>query len=160
MAQHTLLFVDDEVDILNILQRIFRNEGYNVITASSGAEGLEKLKGNKISLVMSDQRMPGMTGVEFLSRVREISPDTIRVVLTGYADIDIAISAINQGEVYRFISKPWNDEELRLTVRQALERYDLEMENRRLSELTKKRRSNSRPGTYTSKKRWMREPVR
>lgn len=133
-----VLFVDDEENILSALVRLFRKEDYEVLTAISGIEGLKILESRDISLVISDHRMPGMTGVEFLSRVKEVSPNTIRIMLTGYADLEAAIAAINKGEVYRFISKPWNDEELKLTVRQSLDYRDLVLKNRTLTRMVKK----------------------
>ncbi len=135
--ENTVLLVDDERNILNSLTRVFRKEGYNILTAEGGAEGLDLIRANKVSIVISDHRMPVMEGVEFLSRVKEASPETIRFMLTGYADIKAVMSAINKGEVYRYITKPWNDDELRSAVREALEHYNLSAENRRLTELTR-----------------------
>lgn len=131
--RHTILFVDDEESILSSLLRLFRKEDYEIFTATGGREGLKIIEENEISLIISDHRMPVMTGVEFLSEVKEISPDTIRIMLTGYADLEAAVAAINKGEVYRFISKPWNDEELLLTVRQSIEYRDLMMMNSKLT---------------------------
>lgn len=133
-----VLFVDDEENILSSLVRLFRKEDYELLTATSGTDGLKILESRDISLVISDHRMPGMTGVDFLARAKEISPDTMRIMLTGYADLEAAISAINKGEVYRFISKPWNDEELKLTVRQSLDYRDLVLKNRSLTRTVKK----------------------
>jgi len=137
MDTHRLLFVDDEEHILSALRRLFRKEPWEILTATSGEEGLRVLEANQVSLVVSDQRMPGMTGVEFLSQVRRRWPDTLRIILTGYADMQAALAAINQGQVYRFVSKPWSDEELRLAVKQGLEQYELVAENRRLHQLTR-----------------------
>lgn len=134
----TILFVDDEENILNALVRLFRKEDYEVFTATSGAAGLKILEEKDISLILSDHRMPGMTGVDFLSRAKEISPNSIRIMLTGYADLEASIAAINKGEVYRFISKPWNDEELKLTVKQSLDYRDLVLKNRSLTRMVKK----------------------
>jgi len=134
----TILFVDDEENILSSLVRLFRKEDYDLLTATGGEEGLKIVESRDISLVISDHMMPGMTGVDFLTRVKDISPDTIRIMLTGYADLEAAISAINKGEVYRFISKPWNDEELKLTVRQSLDYRDLVLKNRSLTRTVKK----------------------
>jgi len=135
--RHTVLFVDDEENILNSLKRVFRKEGYKLLAANGGAEGLKFFDDNKISLVISDQRMPNMTGVEFLEKAREISPDTIRIMLTGYADVNAIVASINKGEIYRFIAKPWKDEEVKLIVRHALRQFDLQGENERLTELTR-----------------------
>lgn len=132
----TVLFVDDERNILNAFMRVFRMEGYNILTAGSGPEGLELVKGNRVALVVSDHRMPGMEGVEFLSKVKEVSPDTVRFMLTGYADLKAVMGAINKGEVYRYITKPWNDDELKAAVRDAVNLYRIVEENRTLHELT------------------------
>jgi response regulator RpfG family c-di-GMP phosphodiesterase len=110
--------------------RTFRKEQYRIITAKSGLEGLSVIDNEKITLVLSDHRMPGMEGVEFLSEVRKKSPDTIRMILTGFADMHAVMNAINQGEVYRFITKPWDDEEIKFIVRGAIKHYDLITENR------------------------------
>lgn len=131
--EHSLLFVDDEESILNSLVRIFRKEGYELFTASSGMEGIEIVEKNDISLIISDYRMPGMSGVDFLFQAKEIIPDAIRIMLTGYADLQASIDAINKGEVYRFISKPWNCDELKMTVRQSFEYRDLLLANRSLA---------------------------
>ena len=135
---HSLLLVDDEENILNSLKRTLRKEQYRIITAQSGMEGLSVIDREKISLVLSDHRMPGMEGVEFLNEVRLKSPDTIRMMLTGYADMQSVMNAINHGEVYRFITKPWDDEEIRFIVRDALRHYDLIDENKALQALTHK----------------------
>lgn len=116
----SLLFVDDESGIINALIRLFRKEGYEMFIASSGEEALEVLRKNNISLIISDYRMPGMNGVEFFSKAKEICPAAIRIMLTGYADLQATVDAINRGEVYRFIAKPWNDDELKMTVKEAL----------------------------------------
>ncbi len=135
MTTNTVLFVDDEKNILSSLARLFRKEGYNILTAESGSDGLTLAGRNELSLIVSDHRMPGMEGVEFLSRVKPLAPDAPRFMLTGYADINAVMAAINKGEVSRFITKPWNDEELKLLVRDGVERYGLVKENRRLNEL-------------------------
>jgi len=134
---HTLLFVDDETSITRALQRLFRKEGYHTLTADSGAEALELLTqhASPISMIISDQRMPGMSGAQFLEKAKTIHPDAIRYLLTGYADMDAVIQAVNRGEIHRYFSKPWNNEDLRAHVRQSLEHLELVMENRRLSEL-------------------------
>ncbi len=134
-----ILFVDDEENILRSLKRLFMDEDFEVITAASGEEALEILKNNKdISLIVSDQRMPGLTGVDFLEKAKEIVPDALRIVLTGYADINAAVDAINRGGAYRYITKPWNDEELIQVLRDAAQRYSLLIENRRLTEIVKR----------------------
>ncbi len=138
MDKHTILLLDDEENILNALNRTLRREGYRIMTSTSGPEGLSIIEKEKITLVLSDHRMPGMDGVEFLSEVRKRSPDTIRMMLTGYADMKSVVEAINRGEVYRFITKPWNDEEIRLILMDAVRHYELIQENRDLHELTQR----------------------
>ena len=136
--QYTLMIVDDEPSITRALQRLFRKEGYNIMTAHNGAEGLEKLKetNQAVSLIISDQRMPGMTGAQFLEQSRAIMPDAMRFLLTGYSDMDAVIQAVNNGGIHRYLNKPWNDDGLLLHVRQCLEHYALINENRRLTALT------------------------
>ncbi len=136
--EHTVLFVDDERNILNSMQRVFRKEGYAILTAESGRQGLDIMRDKRISLVVSDQRMPEMDGVEFLSRVKEISPLTVRIILTGYADLKSIMSAVNSGEVYRYITKPWDDDELKAIVKGAISHYEVVAENIILQELTKR----------------------
>lgn len=133
----TLLFVDDEANILSSLKRLFRPSGYRIFTAESGAAGLEILAQEPVDMVISDMRMPEMNGAQFLEKVRENWPDTVRILLTGYADIGSTIEAINKGQIYRYISKPWEDNDITITVRQALERRELEREKARLEELTR-----------------------
>ncbi|HFQ80878.1 MAG TPA: response regulator [Desulfobacterales bacterium] len=129
-----ILFVDDEENILKSLARLFIDEDYEVHTAISGREGLELINnGLRPAVIISDQRMPEMNGAEFLRRVRELLPDSIRLVLTGYADIKSAVEAINQGGVYRYILKPWDDEELRKTISEAVKLVALKDDNRRLN---------------------------
>lgn len=132
----TLLFVDDESNILSSLKRLFRPIGYRIFTAESGALGLEILTREKVDLVISDMRMPEMNGAQFLEKVREGWPDTVRILLTGYAEIGATIDAINKGRIYRYISKPWEDNDITLAVKQALELKLLELEKRRLEVLT------------------------
>lgn len=131
----TLLCVDDEPNILSALRRLFRPCGYRVLVAEGGAQGLEILRGEPVDLVISDMRMPHMDGAQFLKVVKQEWPDVVRILLTGYADIGSTIEAINQGEIYRYITKPWTDEDMALTVRQALERKALEREKERLEAL-------------------------
>ena len=131
-----ILFVDDERNILSSLNRLFFDEDYEIFLASSGQQGLEILQAHQVEVIISDQRMPGMVGVDFLIRARELQPDAIRVILTGYTDIDSAMRAINEGSIYKFITKPWNDEELKLVVRRAVEFYKLQRANSELLEIT------------------------
>ena len=135
--QHTLLFVDDEQNILNALQRVFRKEPYKMLMTTNPIEALRLIETESLTLVISDHRMPEMSGTEFLSRVREIKPDVVRIMLTGYADIKSAVQAINESHVYRFISKPWNDDDLRLAVRAALRQSELVQLNRELTDTIK-----------------------
>jgi response regulator RpfG family c-di-GMP phosphodiesterase len=128
----TLLLVDDESGVLNALRRLFRGQGYTVLLASSGAEGLQVLAQQPVDLVLSDMRMPEMDGAQFLAEVRQRHPQAVRLLLTGYADIGSTIAAINQGEIHRYIAKPWSDPDLLLTVQEALRRRQLELENQRL----------------------------
>jgi len=119
-----ILFVDDEQNILRALQRFFLEDEYEILTATSGTEALDLLTAeNRIQVVVSDYRMPQMDGVDFLRRVRERWPQTVRVVLSGFADTAAMVSAINEGQIYRFIPKPWDETELRMTVAAAVEQY-------------------------------------
>ncbi len=125
MNEKVLLCVDDELSIQNSLKRLLRHEEFTVLTASSAEEGLRILEKVTAHLVISDQRMPEMTGTEFLQKVKELYPDTVRVILSAYADAKAILDAINCGEVYRFFTKPWDDEELKINIRQCFEHYDL-----------------------------------
>ena len=131
-----ILCVDDEASILSALKRVFRPLGYVVHTAESGAKGLEILEKEPIDLVLSDMRMPQMDGAQFLEQVFMRWPDTKRILLTGYSDANSTIAAINLGKIWRYVSKPWNDSELIMTVQQALAHRQLMHENARLLELT------------------------
>lgn len=132
--QHTILCVDDEENILHSLKRLLRKEGYRFLTASSGKEGLKLLKENDVHLLISDQRMPEMSGTEFLARVKKEHPDVLRVILSGYTDVDSITESINKGHIFKFFLKPWNDQNLKLEIKQALEQYDLIQANRGLNE--------------------------
>jgi len=129
-----ILCVDDERNVLRSLERIFLDDDYEIVTAGSGEEGLEIMteSGNSFQVVVSDYRMPVMNGVEFLKSVYEHWPDTVRIVLSGYADAGAIVAAINEGHIYKFIPKPWNDEELRVTIQNCLERYFLLRKNSEL----------------------------
>lgn len=135
-AQATLLCVDDEANITNSLKRLFRPHGYRILTAQSGAEGLLLFGSEPVDLVISDMRMPEMNGAQFLEQVRAKWPNTMRILLTGYADVESTIAAINKGEIHRYVSKPWDDHNMLVMVRQTLEKRYLEQENRRLEALT------------------------
>ncbi len=127
-----VLYVDDENDNLIVFRSAFRRD-YEVFTATTGAEGLNIIKENEIELIITDQRMPGMTGVEFLASIPE-EPETIRMILTGFSDIEAVISAINLGKVYRYITKPWDKNDLKLTIDKAFESLELKKKNRSLLE--------------------------
>jgi CheY-like chemotaxis protein len=135
--EKAVLCVDDESSILTALTRLLRKEPYRVFTAPGGAAGLEILDQQDVQVVITDQRMPEMTGTQFLQKVKAKKPDTIRVVLSGYAEAEAIVAAINQGEVYRFVAKPWQDEPLKSTIRQCFDQYDLLQENLRLTEQTR-----------------------
>ncbi|NUM79469.1 hybrid sensor histidine kinase/response regulator [bacterium] len=126
-----ILVVDDEIDNLDLLKRTFRRE-YNVFTANSAAEALKLLETKEFAVIVSDQRMPEMTGVELFQRAREKYPHTIRILLTGYTDINALVDAINMGHVYRYVTKPWSREEIVMTVRRAVEHYETTKYNFRL----------------------------
>jgi DNA-binding NtrC family response regulator len=116
----TLLFVDDEERIVNLLRMMFRSE-YQVLTATSGKEALEILAKHRVEVLVSDQRMPGMVGVELLAEARKRSPATMRILLTGYSDLAAIVGSVNDGEVFRFINKPWNHDEIKTIIRAAAE---------------------------------------
>jgi len=128
-----ILYVDDEKDNLTVFHSTFRRD-YDVYVASSGREGIEIMRNNEIHLVITDQRMPEMTGTTFLEKIIPDYPDCIRMVLTGFSDIEAIIQAINTGRVYRYITKPWNREELKITIDNGLETYNLKQQNRNLLE--------------------------
>ena len=137
ISSYKILCVDDELNILSALRRMFKLSGFDIEEASSGAEALQKLAQSEFHLVISDMQMPEMNGAEFLAQVRQRYPKIMRLMLTGTADLKAAISAINEGEIYRYLTKPWNDEEVVLTTKSALERYALVVERDNLLELTK-----------------------
>lgn len=133
--QIRILLVDDEINVLRSLERTFMDEEYEILTAPSGSKGLSILQDvSPVQVVISDYRMPQMNGVDFLREVCRRWPDTVRMVLSGYADTAVVISAINEGEIYKFIPKPWNDDELRIAIINALERYSLNKKNNELTE--------------------------
>lgn len=129
----TLLLVDDEEHILASLRRLLRRDGYTIVTACGAAEGLQRLAEGEVDVIVSDQRMPGMTGVEFLRRAKELYPDTIRMVLSGYTELQSIIDAINEGAIYKFLTKPWDDARLRGHVAEAFRQKAMADENRRLA---------------------------
>ncbi|MBL0224531.1 MAG: response regulator [Geobacteraceae bacterium] len=131
--QIRILCVDDERNILQALERSFLDDNYEIVNAGSGTEGLQALKeAGPFQVVISDYRMPVMNGVEFLKKVYAGWPDTVRLVLSGYADVGAIVAAINEGHIYKFIPKPWDDQDLRLTIQKSLEHYLLQKKNREL----------------------------
>lgn len=132
-----VLFVDDEPSILSSLRRLFRPQGYRVLLADSGKAGLAMLESEPVDLVVSDMRMPEMDGATLLEAVRERWPTVGRILLTGYADINSTVAAINRGQIHRYVSKPWDDHDLLMCVQDGLERRRLEKENRALLKLTR-----------------------
>jgi len=136
--RYKILIVDDESSNLRALERLFRTE-YDVLTAGSGADALSLLEHHDMSLLIADQRMPEMSGIELMQRTARLRPHMVRILLTGYTDVDSLIEAINTGHVYKYITKPWNNDDLLLTVARALEHYEtlksrhnLQMTNERL----------------------------
>ena len=134
MKKYTILVVDDEKLILNSIKRVLRNENYHLLTAQSGNEGLMLLKEHDVQLVISDQTMPEMTGLDFLYRIKDEYPKILTIMLTGNAEIGIAIDAINEAGVYKFILKPWENTDLKITIRRALESLELLLERDKLLE--------------------------
>ncbi len=132
--QTQLLFLDDEQHILNALQRTFISEPYAIATTTDAGEAMSVIAKEKIKVVVSDQRMPSISGVEFLRNVKDQYPGIVRILFTGYTDFATVEDAINLSEAYRFITKPWNTQELKLIVHQAMEHFDLVTENQRLFE--------------------------
>lgn len=131
--ERTLLLVDDEPNIVSALRRLFRRGGYRIVTACSGAEGLQRMAEYEVDVVLSDQRMPGMTGVEFLRRAKELYPETVRMVLSGYTELQSITDAVNEGAIYRFLTKPWDDERLIVHVQEAFAHKEMADENKRLA---------------------------
>jgi response regulator RpfG family c-di-GMP phosphodiesterase len=133
IAPSTLLLVDDEENILSALRRVLRRDGYRVLTAGSGEAGLAVLAQEpKVDLIISDQRMPNMIGTVFLRHARDVSPHSVRIILSGYTDLESVTAAINDGAVYKFLTKPWDDDILRLSIREALHYKWVQDENRLL----------------------------
>jgi response regulator RpfG family c-di-GMP phosphodiesterase len=132
-APARLLLVDDEPNILRSLQRVLRLDGYSITTAESGDQAVEMMEQAPFDLVLCDARMPGMDGATCLAHSHRLLPDSIRILLTGYADVGTTVKAINEGQIYRYLSKPWNDDELRLTLRQGLALQQAERERLRLT---------------------------
>jgi response regulator RpfG family c-di-GMP phosphodiesterase len=132
MEKINVLYVDDEVGNLNVFKASFRRY-FNIFCAETAEEGLKILENNVIQIIMSDQRMPEMSGVEFLQLVLERDPKPIRILVTGYSDIEVVISAINNGQVYKYVAKPWNNDTLKILLNQSYEVYSLRKENEELT---------------------------
>lgn len=128
VLRHKVLLIDDEPANLRLLRRVLGAE-YDTLLAESGYEGVSILSKEPVSLVITDQRMPGMTGVEVLQEALALQPDAIRILLTGYTDIQALIDAINAGQIYKYVQKPWDAEDLRLTVKRAIESFELKAQN-------------------------------
>ncbi len=129
-----ILCVDDEKNVLKALERLFLDTDYEILTATSGDEGLELLNNtDAIQLVISDYRMPKMNGVDFLKEVFKLRPETVRIVLSGYADTVAIVEAINDGKIYKFMPKPWNDDELKIAISNALDHFFIQQKNRQLT---------------------------
>lgn len=126
-----ILYIDDEENNLNSFKAAFRRE-YDVTTAISGMAAKELLKNQQFEIIITDQRMPGMTGVEFLSSIIPDYPEPIRMLLTGYADIQAVIDAINKGQIYQYITKPWDEQQMRVIINNAYEIFSLRQENKEL----------------------------
>ncbi|MFA5118656.1 MAG: response regulator [Candidatus Omnitrophota bacterium] len=138
MPNHTILIVDDEQNILSSLSRLLRADDRDINTAGCVQEGIDKLKSlGGVDLVISDNRLPDGQGVDFLVKVKQLYPDSIRILFTGYPDLEAAIQAINKGQVYRFITKPWENEELKMIVKQSLDYFDVIRDNRVLIKIAR-----------------------
>jgi CheY-like chemotaxis protein len=129
-SSRSLLIVDDEENNLRALQRVLRRDGYDIHTASSAQEALELLAHTRISVIVADQRMPGMSGTELLARAKSLYPETIRIILSGFSDIGTITAAINEGAVYKFLTKPWEDETLRKDIHGAFRLHEQQGANR------------------------------
>jgi response regulator RpfG family c-di-GMP phosphodiesterase len=128
----TILYVDDEMNNLVSFKAVFRMK-YNVLTAISGEEAIKILKTNAVNLIITDQRMPNMTGVEFLESILDEFPDPVRILLTGYADMNAVIDAVNKGKIFHYLSKPWNEEELDMAITRAYEVYKQKMDEKEMN---------------------------
>lgn len=133
----SILYIDDEENNLTAFKATFRRD-YKIHLAISAEEGRKVLENEPIDIIITDQRMPDETGVEFLSSILDKYPEPIRILLTGYTDIEAVIDAINEGQIYRYITKPWNEQELRMNIENAFEVFRLRKENKELLEKLKK----------------------
>lgn len=138
---HRILLVDDEPNVLAALERALLDEPWEIHTAASGEAGLDELAKHAFTVIVSDERMPGMGGAEFLSRARVMYPETLRILLTGQASLESTMKAVNGGEIYRFFLKPWDEASVILALRSAVEKSELEEENRQLLRTVKRQSS-------------------
>lgn len=140
MSGKRILFVDDEPNVLNALGRVLRHESYELFFAANATEAMGILEKNEVHLVVSDQRMPDLSGLEFLQQVKERYPETVRVILSGHADINLLVDSINKEVVYRFLTKPWDDAEVKNVIRQCMTHYGLLQRNRTMMDMMKGKR--------------------
>lgn len=132
--QRTLLLVDDEQNILAALKRLLRRDAYHILTASSGQEGLDVLAAHPVDVIVSDQRMPGMLGADFLRKARLLYPQTMRIMLSGYTELQAVTDAVNEGAIFKFLTKPWDDQQLRAHIAEAFRLKGIDDDNARLNE--------------------------
>lgn len=132
-APRTLLLVDDEPNILASLKRLLRRDGYHIITANSGQEGLDVLAAHTVDVIVSDQRMPGMLGADFLRKAKLLCPQTIRIMLSGYTELQAVTDAVNEGAIFKFLTKPWEDHQLREHIAEAFRLKGIDDDNVRLN---------------------------
>lgn len=141
MQKRKILIVDDEPAVLSILRDILMQAGYEIETANDGQEAMRKMEVFSAEVVLSDYMMPGMNGIEFLRKIKQSYPHVIPILLTGRGDVKVSFKAINQGKIFRLLLKPWDIEELNMTIHDALEYYDLISENKELTKKIKKQQS-------------------
>ena len=141
MEKRKIMLVDDEEFVLNSLVRSLKREGYELVTFINPLEALEHLKRERVDVIVSDHRMPDMTGIEFLIEAKKRFPDIVRILLTGYADMEVAVRAVNEGKLFRFLTKPWDDNELKLTLVNATQLSALLERNRLLLDEVKRQES-------------------
>ena len=132
--QRTLLLVDDEQNILAALKRLLRRDDYHILTATSGQQGLDVLAGHAVDVIVSDQRMPGMLGADFLRKARLLRPQTMRIMLSGYTELQAVTDAVNEGAIFKFLTKPWDDQQLRGHIAEAFRLKGIDDDNARLNE--------------------------
>jgi DNA-binding NtrC family response regulator len=144
MNKCRIMLVDDEELVLTSLKRSLRREGYELVTFTDAAKALEYLERETVDIIVSDHRMPSMTGIDFLIKVRKDHPDIVRILLTGYADIEVAVRAVNEGKLFRFLTKPWKDEELKEALVKANKLRNLSARHRELISQIKKQEEQIR----------------